>query len=154
MFCLSSLEMLSLAVTASPIKDDPDLQWMPHLFISHTHVHVVLSLWRSLLTYRVWKSPKSETNFWKECIKAIKTKGTCASKIIPIKLYTHAPTHLKLPSPPPPPPKEKSSFSSGKRWQAKKRKEKVITLLSEGVGGGGTTNYTFTNKPILMHFKE
>ena len=29
------------------IKDDPDLQWMP-LFISHTHLHVVLSLWRPL----------------------------------------------------------------------------------------------------------
>ena len=26
MFCLSSLEMLSPALTVSPIKDDPDLQ--------------------------------------------------------------------------------------------------------------------------------
>ena len=50
MFCLSSLELLSLALTASPITVVPDLQWMP-LFISHTHLHVVLSLWRSLLTY-------------------------------------------------------------------------------------------------------
>ena len=49
-------------------KDDPDLQWMP-LFISHTDLHVVLSLWLSLLTHKVSKSPKSETNFWKECIK-------------------------------------------------------------------------------------
>ena len=40
--------------------------------------------------YRVWKSPQSETNFWKECIKARrKKKDTCASKIIPIELYTH-----------------------------------------------------------------
>ena len=75
-----------------PIKDDPDLQWMP-LFISHTHLYVVLSLWRSLPPHRVWKSPKSETNFWKECIKSRrkkrKKKDTCASKIVPIKLYTH-----------------------------------------------------------------
>ena len=34
----SSFQMLIPALTASPIKDDPDLQWMP-LFISHTHLH-------------------------------------------------------------------------------------------------------------------
>ena len=46
-FCLSSLEMLIPALTACSIKDVPDLQWMP-LIISHTHVHLVLSVWRSL----------------------------------------------------------------------------------------------------------
>ena len=29
------------------------------LFISHTHLHVVLSLWRALKPHKVWKSPKS-----------------------------------------------------------------------------------------------
>ena len=86
MFCLSSLEMLSPALTASPIKGVPDMQWMP-LFISHTNLHVVLSLWRSLLTHRVWKSPKSETNFLKECIKARKKyKRPVPPKL---KLCTH-----------------------------------------------------------------
>ena len=51
-FCLSSLEMLSPALTASPIKDDPDLQWMG-LFIAHTHLHLVQSLWLSFLTHKV-----------------------------------------------------------------------------------------------------
>ena len=60
----SSFQVLIPALTASPIKEDPDLQWMP-LFISHTHLHVVLSLWLSFLTHKVSKSQKSETNFWK-----------------------------------------------------------------------------------------
>ena len=86
MFCLSSLEMLSPALTASPIKDDPELHWMP-LFISHTHLHVVLSLWLSLPTHRVWKSPISETNFWKERIKAKNERHLC------LQNYTHKIIH-------------------------------------------------------------
>ena len=86
-FCLSSLEMLSPALTASPIKDDPDLQWMP-LFISLTDLHVVFSLWLSLLTHKVSKSPKSETIFWKECIKAKKNE-----RHLCLQNYTHKIVH-------------------------------------------------------------
>ena len=59
------------ALAGSPIKDAPDLQCMP-LFISHTHLHLVLSYGDLFHYSRVWKWPKSETNFWKECIKAKK----------------------------------------------------------------------------------
>ena len=42
-FLPSSLEMLIPSLTASPIKDVPDLQLIS-LSISHTHLHVVLFL--------------------------------------------------------------------------------------------------------------
>ena len=63
-----------------------DLQWM-YVFISHTHLHVVLSLWRSLISYKVWKSQKSETNFWKECIKPKNERHLC------LQSYTHTIVH-------------------------------------------------------------
>ena len=81
-FYLSSLEMLIPAFTARPIKDDPDLQWMP-LVISHTNVHAILSLWQFFLTRKWRKSPKSKPNFWKECIKATKWKTHVAPKLYP-----------------------------------------------------------------------
>ena len=88
--CLSSLEMLIPALTASPIKDIQDLQWMP-LFISHTHLHLVLSLWRDLHYSRVWKWPKSETNFWKECIIFLPNppKLSCGFKQISMSMCLH-----------------------------------------------------------------
>ena len=47
----------------------------------------MLSLWLSLPTHRVWKSPKSETNFWKECIKAKNERHLC------LQNYTHKIVH-------------------------------------------------------------
>ena len=75
-------------IDCQPIKDDPDLQWMG-LFIVHTHLHLVQSQLLSLVTHKVWKSPKSETLFFLRMHKSEKMEDTCASKIIPIKLYTH-----------------------------------------------------------------
>ena len=50
------------------------------LFIAHTHLHIVLSLWLSFLTHKVSKSPKSETNLKIAIIKfylvrEVKQKG-------------------------------------------------------------------------------
>ena len=86
MFCLSSWEMLALspALTASPIKDVQDWQWMPP-FISHTHLHVVLSLWNFFHHYRGLKIRKIWIKFLKRMYKIEKMKNTCASKIIPIQ---------------------------------------------------------------------
>ena len=69
-------------LTVSPIKDDSDLPWMP-IFISHTHLYVVFSLWRALQPHKIWKSPKSETNFWKECIKVKQWRTPVPPKLYP-----------------------------------------------------------------------
>ena len=42
----------------------------------------------SAFLYRFSRSPKSESNFWKECMNVKKMKDACAPKSIPIKLYT------------------------------------------------------------------
>ena len=78
----SSLEMPSPPLTAGPIKDVTDVHWMP-LFISHTHLHVVLSLWLSFLTHKVLKSPKSETSFEKNAEKGKNEIDLC------LQNYTH-----------------------------------------------------------------
>ena len=56
-------------------------EWV--LFIAHTHLHLVLSLSLSFLTHNVSRSPKSETNFWKECIKEKKWKTVVPPKFYP-----------------------------------------------------------------------
>ena len=76
-------------LTACPIKDDPDLQWRLYSFI-HTHLHVMRSQCLFPTTHKVSKSPKSEANFWKECIKAKKWKTPVLSKSYPCTLICYA----------------------------------------------------------------
>ena len=60
------------------------LTWVFRFYLSISPVKVLCN------GPQVSKSPKSEANFWKECIiKSEKMEDTCAFKIIPIKLYTH-----------------------------------------------------------------
>ena len=76
-------------IDCEPHKGWPRFVMNASIHLSHSFVCSAFSKWPSLLTYRVWKSPKSETKFWKECIKAKKWK----TPVLCLQNYTHKIVH-------------------------------------------------------------
>ena len=81
-------------IDCEPHKGWPRFAMNASIHLTHSFAYSAFSM-DFLPPYRVWKSPKSETNFWKECIKAKKIKDTNASKVMPINTVHSSAMHYQ-----------------------------------------------------------